>query len=86
MPSSVHHAYLSQCISQIDLESQLSHKTVDLEIPPAILGTPRTAVLRIYLTQSVFEIVSQKSIPTQIRQLILFISYSKDKLTGVWGS
>ena len=31
-----------------------------------------------YLTQSVFKVVLQKSIPTQIRQLILCMSSSKD--------
>ena len=30
-----------------------------------------------YLTESVFEVVLQKSIPTQISQLILYISNSK---------
>ena len=35
------------------------------------------ATLRFYLTENVFQVVLQKSIPTQIRQLILCISNSK---------
>ena len=38
-----------------------------------------------YLTQSVFEVVSQKSIPTKIRQCILFMSNSKGQVDAVAG-
>ena len=41
--------------------------------------------LHFYFTQSVFEVVLQKSIPTQIRQLILHISYSKVEVVGFVG-
>ena len=40
---------------------------------------------RDYLTQSVFEVVSQKSVPTPIRQLILYISNSKGQVDGFVG-
>ena len=33
--------------------------------------------LQVYLARSVFKAVVQKSMPTQIRQLILHVSYSK---------
>jgi len=33
--------------------------------------------VRLYLTQSVFKVVLQKSIPPQIRQLILYVRNSK---------
>jgi len=35
-----------------------------------------------YLTESVYKVVSQKSIPTQIRQLIFYISNSKEYVDG----
>ena len=35
------------------------------------------AQLEAYLPQNVFKVVSQKSIPTQIRQLVLYIGNSK---------
>jgi len=42
-------------------------------------------VYKVYLTQSVFEVVLQKSIPTQICQLILYISKSKGYVDGFVG-
>ena len=41
---------------------------------------------RAYLTKSVCKVVLQKSIPTQIRQLIFIWVTVKDKLTNLWGS
>ena len=38
-----------------------------------------------YITQLFFKVVLQKSIPTQIRQLILYITYSKGCLDGFVG-
>ena len=43
------------------------------------LGKPARDAVR--LTQRVYNIVLQKSIPTQIRQVILHISNSQNKLT-----
>ena len=43
----------------------------------ARLDPPLWSVPIPYLTQSVFQVVLQKSIPTQIRQLILYIRNSK---------
>ena len=37
-----------------------------------------------YIYIYVFEVVLQKSIATQVRQLVLYISNSKDKLTDSW--
>ena len=39
--------------------------------------TPAAAPHHSHLTQSVFKVVLQKSVPTQIRQLVLDISHSK---------
>ena len=41
------------------------------------MTSARFAALNAYLSQSVFKVVLQKSILTQIRQLILYISTSK---------
>ena len=46
-----------------------------------VLGAPNVT----YLMQTVFTVVLQKSIPTQIRQLILYVSISKE-LTDLWRS
>ena len=40
---------------------------------------------RTYLTQSVFKVALEKSIPTQIRQLILDISNSQRRVDGLVG-
>jgi len=42
-------------------------------------------VLQVHLTQSVYKVLLQKSIPTQIRQRILILVIVKDKLTDLWG-
>ena len=39
---------------------------------PALPGPPR-----LYLTESVYKVVFQKSIPAQIRQLIVYVSNNK---------
>ena len=39
--------------------------------------SPHTDTLLAYLTASVYKVVLQKSIPTQVRQLILYISNNK---------
>ena len=41
--------------------------------------------MRPYLTESVYQVVLQKSIPAQIRQLILYISNSKGYVDGFVG-
>ena len=46
------------------------------------LSGPNTQSLQPCLTQSVFILVSQKSIPTQIRQLVLYLSNSKGAVDG----
>ena len=40
-------------------------------------------LLRFFLSQSVYNVVSQKSIPAQIRQFILYIGMIKDKMTDL---
>jgi len=50
-----------------------------IPLPPRSLFQVRS-----YLTHSVFKVVLQKSIPTQICELILV--NVKDKLTDLWGS
>ena len=40
---------------------------------------------RVYRTQSVYEVVLQKSIPTQIRQLIFYIRNSEGYVDGFVG-
>ena len=39
-----------------------------------------------YLTQSVCQVVLQKSIPPQIQQLIPYITHTKNMLSGLWGN
>ena len=39
-----------------------------------------------YLTQSVFEVVSQKLIPTQFVKLFFILVMVKDTLADLWGS
>ena len=48
---------------------------------PAGCDSPEQAQ-GLYLTQSVFEVVFTKSIPTRIRHLILYISNTKGKFDG----
>ena len=43
------------------------------------------AEAQVYLSQNVFQVVLQKSIPTQIRLLILYISNSKGYVDGFMG-
>ena len=45
----------------------------------------RSAPFRCYLTQSVFKVVLQNSIPTQIHQLIPFIHNSEGQVDGFVG-
>ena len=40
---------------------------------------------QVYLSQSVFQVVLQKSIPTQLCQLVLYISNSKERIGGFVG-
>ena len=56
-----------------DSEYLLAHRVMDEE------------QMKVYLTQSVFEVVLQKSILTQIRQLILYMSNSKGQVDGFVG-
>ena len=54
---------------------------------PEVLLMPQSRQrLGDYLTQSVFKVVFQKSIPTKIRQLILYTRNGRDKSTNLWGS
>ena len=60
------------------------------EVQTSAAGSPRVPELldlhlRSHLTQSAFQVVSQKSIPTQIRPLILHISDSQGKVEGFVG-
>jgi hypothetical protein len=43
------------------------------------------ARIQVYLTQSVYSVVLQKSTPAQIRQLILYISKSKQYVANFVG-
>ena len=43
-------------------------------------------LLNVYLTATVCQVVPQKSIPAQIRQLIFISVMIKDKLTDLWGN
>ena len=53
-----------------------------LQSMPAAATPPAASrpAVHFYLTQSVFKVVSQMSIPRQIRQLILYISNSKESV------
>ena len=48
----------------------------------ALLLAAAVAVCRSYLTQSVYKVVLQKSIPTEIRQLDLYISNDNEHIDG----
>ena len=46
---------------------------------------PKVAFAWCYLTQSVFKVVLLKSIPTKIRQLVLYVSNCKEYVDGFVG-
>ena len=56
----------------------LEWRTPPLLGPAGFAGLRVVAGLGIYLTQSVFQVVLQQSIPTMTRQRILYISDSKE--------
>jgi len=58
---------------------QKKKKNSDREVPQRAARLPHTSgvSLHFYLTESVYKVVLQKSIPAQIRQLILHICNNK---------
>ena len=51
-----------------------------------MMNTRPDEIGELYLAESAYKVVLQKSVPAQIRQLLLYISNRKDTLTNFCGS